>query len=64
MKAKLSKRRVAFSSFIEEVKEQIVDHAPLIKETFEGYAREFLLEDCDLPSLPTLWRHEGRKCLE
>ena len=48
MKANLSKRRVAFSSFIEEVKKLIVDHAPLIKETFEGYAREFLLEDCDL----------------
>lgn len=48
MREDLNRKREAFSDFIEDVRKQIIDRAPHIKETFQGYAREFLLEDCDL----------------
>ena len=48
MKKELSARREAFADFIGKVKASIVKHAPQIRETFVGYAGEFLLEDCDL----------------
>ena len=48
MKEELSAKRDVFAGFIEEVKELIVKHAPRIRKTFVNYAREFLLEDCDL----------------
>ena len=48
MKKELTARREAFTGFIGEVRESIIKHAPRIRETFVGYAGEFLLEDCDL----------------
>ena len=48
MKEDLKMQRVAFNDFIEEVRHQIIDRAPVIQEVFERYAREFLVEDCHL----------------
>ena len=56
MKKKLRNRRESFATFIEEVKELIIDHAPQISETFEDYAREFLFEDCNLRWSPVAQR--------
>ena len=48
MKQELRTLREEFTDFIEQVKTLIVDRAPLVKRAFERYAREFLLEDCEL----------------
>lgn len=48
LKDELRLRREEFSQFIDSVRVSIVDKAPLIKKIFEGFARDFLIEDCEL----------------
>lgn len=51
-KAKLKERRAMFDKFIEQVRPSIFESAELIKELFEHYARDFLIEECSLWWLP------------
>ena len=44
----LSSSETGFSEFISGVRNSLVAKAPAIKEVFERYARDFLLEDCSL----------------
>ena len=48
LKEQLLVRREEFSRFIDGVRASIVAKAPLVKNIFEGFAREFLIEDCEL----------------
>jgi predicted ATP-binding protein involved in virulence len=48
LKDELVTRRNAFAAFIEEVRGSLFERAPVIKELFESYARDFLFEDCSL----------------
>ncbi len=44
----LAGRRAAFAEFIERVKGSLIERAPMIKESFDSYARGFLVEECSL----------------
>jgi hypothetical protein len=48
LREELAERRAAFAKFIERVRGSLIEKAPLIKELFESYARDFLIEDCSL----------------
>ncbi len=52
LKEELTGRRAAFAEFIERVKGSLMERAPLVKESFESYARGFLVEDCSLDWSP------------
>jgi hypothetical protein len=48
LKLDLHAQRAAFAEFIEGVRSSLLERASLIKDAFEGYAREFLIEECSL----------------
>ena len=48
----VTKLREEFTEFIAGVTESVVTKAPMIRDAFTSYARDFLLEDCDLVWLP------------
>jgi len=48
LKEELSARRKDFSKFIEGVTGALLTRAPVIKKLFEQYAKDFLIEECEL----------------
>lgn len=52
LREELQDKRAKFALFVDSVKDSFAAHGPKIKEIFEKYAREFLIEQCKLTWQP------------